>query len=153
MFQTLYEFKKSGKVPHDISKNILRRAQNFPSLPPVLPTSLHLYLDLHLILPSVLPPNRSYSIPPKYLVLQVCVVRVFLHNLYLLHVINAYLTCLVRNYSGRAFVLDSFQATNIWKRKASLMKRMIYPKERRILYVNSFGESRGKLLHCRKVVR
>ncbi|RXN12538.1 myosin-1 isoform X3 [Labeo rohita] len=89
-------------------------------------------------------------------------------------VINAYLTCLVRNFSGRAFVLDSFQATNIWKRKANSMKRvnpktydvlvgsvnendhwtllMIYPKERRILYLNSFGESRAKLLHSKKVV-
>ncbi|RXN37229.1 sentrin-specific protease 2-like isoform X1 [Labeo rohita] len=29
---------------------------------------------------------------------------------------------------------------------------MIYPKERRILYLNSFGESRAKLLHSKKVV-
>ncbi|XP_065128995.1 sentrin-specific protease 2-like [Paramisgurnus dabryanus] len=89
-------------------------------------------------------------------------------------VINAYLSLLTKNYAGKAYVIDSFQATNIWKGNGSSMKRLdpdefdvmigsinenhhwtllvIYPKEWRILYINSFGESRSKLLQCEKAI-
>ncbi|RXN24088.1 sentrin-specific protease 1-like isoform X1 [Labeo rohita] len=90
-------------------------------------------------------------------------------------VINAYLTCIARRYPGKAGVIDSFQMTNLWKGKATEMKKMdpqaydllvgsvnegdhwtlliIYPQEGRIIYMNSCGESSNKIAHCIKAVR
>ncbi|RXN06801.1 gag-pol fusion [Labeo rohita] len=92
-----------------------------------------------------------------------------------IEVINAYLTCIARRYPGKAGVIDSFQMTNLWKGKATEMKKMdpqaydllvgsvnegdhwtlliIYPQEGRIIYMNSCGESSNKIAHCIKAVR
>lgn len=39
-------------------------------------------------------------------------------------VINAYLTCIARRYAGKALVIDSFQMTDLWKGKATVMKKV-----------------------------
>ncbi|KAF4110741.1 hypothetical protein G5714_007772 [Onychostoma macrolepis] len=91
-------------------------------------------------------------------------------------VINAYLSYLIKNYAGKAYVLDSFQATSIWQGNPSSMSffamnpgaydvligtvnennhwtlLVIYPKKLRILYLNSLGENQSKLEHCKKAV-
>ncbi|RXN03332.1 hypothetical protein ROHU_034422 [Labeo rohita] len=38
-------------------------------------------------------------------------------------VINAYLTLLTKNYTGKGYVLDSYQASNLWNGSGSSMKR------------------------------
>ncbi|KAF4103622.1 hypothetical protein G5714_016505 [Onychostoma macrolepis] len=90
-------------------------------------------------------------------------------------VINAYLACLAKRYTGHAFVIDSFEMTKMWNGKACLMKRtdlkkyglllgsvneahhwtllLIYPHQGRIVYMNSLGEGSKKLVHCCKAVR
>ncbi|RXN17442.1 gypsy retrotransposon integrase 1 [Labeo rohita] len=39
-------------------------------------------------------------------------------------VINAYLTLLTKNYTGKGYVLDSYQASNLWNGSGSSMKRL-----------------------------
>ena len=45
-------------------------------------------------------------------------------NHILVQVINAYLTCIASRYAGKAFVIDSFQMTNLWNGKANEMKKV-----------------------------
>ncbi|XP_071384915.1 sentrin-specific protease 2-like [Centroberyx affinis] len=94
-------------------------------------------------------------------------------------VINAYLTLLTISHNSvattKAAVLDTFQLMSIWSRTAQRMRKLdpmdfdiligalnkgnhwifvaMYPKEGRVLYLNSLGETSSELKMCQQRTR
>ncbi|XP_069378959.1 uncharacterized protein [Paralichthys olivaceus] len=94
-------------------------------------------------------------------------------------IINAYLTLCLRKFSrggkGQCFLIDSFQMTDIWKGKTKGLRKVdpldydimvgavcenqhwtltvMYPKEKRSVYVDPFGAQKEALQKCSAVTR